>query len=382
MKTAQLAIAQLKKGGSSPVIRSDKSVVVDRANGIIKNVSLMTIGAALGWPFTIDSTTIDQLINAVNSDPSGGVRCRLGHPEMKREIGPTGEMEESVKDDIGRVVGTITNASRDADRARGDVKIGPYAANMPGLGDVRSYLLDMAEHSPEAFGMSAMFPYTTEPQFDAGGSITGNPARLQGLDAIDIVGKPAANPSGLLAARTAAAFDPQPPAPGEQSAKKAGWGDNDPRDFSATPTPANTIEYPHSTGPYMQQMLERGHLSIGHVQEQLSALCKAGLATYCGGVYLPTDKAKLAHLAACKKKVNDASLATEMKFLSFVHDNLPHGGKMDMVKGDGLRVGDNFKIGGINHRIAEDEDGYRVLKQGKDYAVPTDMLPKYLPIDK
>ena len=63
---------------------------------------------------------------------------------------------------------------------------------------------------------------------------------------------------------------------------------------------------------YIGDMIQRGHLSIGHVQNQLMELCRAGLATYCGGVFIPTDAAKLAMAAMSsnvKKKPSRPSTA-------------------------------------------------------------------------
>lgn len=143
------AIASLR--GLAPTSHSDGTVTVDKPNGIIKNVSLMTVGEALGWPFDIDGTTLDQLIEFVNAD-TDGVKCRFAHPKITREMGPDGEMGEDIEDDIGRVVGRIKNARRDGDCARGDLHIGDYATNLPALGDVRSYLLAVAEADPRKIG--------------------------------------------------------------------------------------------------------------------------------------------------------------------------------------------------------------------------------------
>lgn len=72
-----------------------------------------------------------------------------------------------------------------------------------------------------------------------------------------------------------------------------------------------------------------------------------------------------------------------MKFLADVHKNLPNGGKgMENIRSGGLQIGDKFKVAGVPHRVAEDADGYRVLKSGKDYhETPVDAIA-HIPIDK
>lgn len=101
-----------------------------------------------------------------------------------------------------------------------------------------------------------------------------------------------------------------------------------------------------------------------------------------------------------------------MKFLADVHDNLPDdaaalkgqatrarkAGKheraarleslaaettpLENINAGGLRVGDKFKVNGVEHRVAQDSEGYRVLKRGKDYQVPVEALPTHVPHDK
>ncbi|MDB5294097.1 MAG: hypothetical protein JWO31_80, partial [Phycisphaerales bacterium] len=75
----------------------------------------------------------------------------------------------------------------------------------------------------------------------------------------------------------------------------------------------------------------------------------------------------------------------ELEYLAKVHANLPRGGKdrADLGKLDpaGLRVGDRFTVNGVSHRVAEDADGYRVLRHGTDYEVPVDALAA-VPHDK
>lgn len=185
---------------ASPPAFSDRSVEVDVDAGIIKNVALLTVGPTLGHGFDIDETTVDQLVSLSNQE-ADGVRCRFKHPEITQKPGADGEVIQTVSDDTGSLVGRIKNVRRDGQQARGDVHLGSYAEIMPGLGNVREYLLRHAQDDPAGIGMSAMFEFDVDPQTDRMGNVISLPARLTALYAIDFVGTPAANPAGLLSAK-------------------------------------------------------------------------------------------------------------------------------------------------------------------------------------
>lgn len=191
-----VAWAGLRHG---PVVYSDRAVSVDAKNGVIKNVSLMTIGQAQGWGFDIDATTLDQLVALVQKNPEG-VKSRFKHPEIKTVRNANNELTQHVGDDTGTMVGRIKNARIEGNCARGDVHLGTYATMVPGLGNVRDYLLSFADEDPQGIGMSAMFGFHVDPITDQFGNVISRPARLEDLDGIDFVGKPAANPNGLLSA--------------------------------------------------------------------------------------------------------------------------------------------------------------------------------------
>ena len=90
---------------------------------------------------------------------------------------------------IGRVKNV--HATEDGQQARGDVHVGAYADKGPN-GAVGSRVLEIANSSPEDCGMS----------IDAGmifEEVDGKPtARIAWCNAVDVVGNPGGNPSGLL----------------------------------------------------------------------------------------------------------------------------------------------------------------------------------------
>ena len=155
------------------------------------------------------------------------------------------------------------------------------------INDEGWYLLAFAANDPAGIGMSPVFNYYVEPQLDALGGVTGRPARLRSLEAIDFVGQPASNPKGLLSAQC---FSPQPPDGGDGTPHAAGWSDANPRDMAQAPLPIST---PDDLPPVMRQYLaaiaKGGPLTLGGLAcrfsgrlEQMRAnaewLCAAG---YC-----------------------------------------------------------------------------------------------------
>lgn len=238
-----------------PTVYSDKSVVVDEAAGVIKNVSLMTVGPASGHGFEVDQTSIEQMMALASAKGPDGVKSRFRHPEITETRDPvTGDTIQTVADDTGTQVGRIRNVRIEGTQLRGDIYLGNYAAMMPGLGNVRDYLLCHAKDDPAGIGMSAMFNFEVEPETDQFGNVVKCLARITDLTAIDFVSVPAANPMGLLSAK--ALFDPRPPS-GTPDA--AGWQDAKPDDRAKAPIPAGTPEFPNDLrGDYLVHIAKHG----------------------------------------------------------------------------------------------------------------------------
>ncbi len=196
MSTATLQRATLRAN-----VASFSAVEVDTENGIIRNASVMTIGPALGHGFELDQTSLRQLVETIGD----GVQVRFKHPE------------DPHADSLGTDVGFVRNVRIDGNQVRGDVHLGAWAKSLPGVGDVWTYLLTKAQQAPASFGLSAVIDYEVEPV-----QVGGPPrlvARIFGTQAVDFVGKPAANPAGLLSAapeKTTMPYDPKYKAACEQ----------------------------------------------------------------------------------------------------------------------------------------------------------------------
>jgi len=163
---------------------------VDREGGAIYGVSVLTAGPTLGHLFSVDEVMLDQAVKFGN-ESKRGVKCRLTHPELMG-----GFFSGPMRDSIEVMLGRVRNFRREADRVRGDVFFGKYAARADGpKGNVRDYLLDLAEEDPEVAGLSLAF-YPAEGGHEQVGEETFG--RMSGLKAVDFVGDPGANPGGLL----------------------------------------------------------------------------------------------------------------------------------------------------------------------------------------
>ena len=163
-----------------------RKIRIDRENGVIHDVSIISQGEAQGHGFSVDQTMLQQVAESINSKPNG-VPCRMSHP------GRSGE--DPVWTTVGRVgVGGVKVADG---RVIGDLKLAKYAASNP-RGDLRKYILDIAEESPSDIGVSIVFdPADFEFDRDAGRRY----GRVEDVTAADLTGIPAANKRGLLSAQ-------------------------------------------------------------------------------------------------------------------------------------------------------------------------------------
>jgi hypothetical protein len=218
MKTLQYAALSASAGlvpskGNTAQLRSSvafssQGVDVDEATGVIRGAAVMKVGPAMGHGFNIDAQTLSQ-VEALGNASAGGIKVRFMHPGL----GDDGNLP----DDLGDVIGFVDNLRIDGETLRGDVHIEEYAKVLPGRGDVRSYLLQRAKSRPESFGLSCVIGFDAEVVSDASGNPASLVARVFALDAIDVVGKGAATPNGLLSSQAPqAAAGIVPTAPKEQ----------------------------------------------------------------------------------------------------------------------------------------------------------------------
>lgn len=183
-------------------LRAAPVVSVDRDQHIIYGVSAAQAVEALGHDMVLDGKTIGQLVEHGNA-ARNGVKSRFTHPGLSS----TG---------LGKYLGRLRNFRQEGDKALADLHLADSAFKTP-EGDLGTYVMDMAEHDPDMFGMSVVIQgrrvWTladgTEmdvEDFKEGrrpeNATTEKPVvRVKQLMAVDAVDEPAANRDGLFAAR-------------------------------------------------------------------------------------------------------------------------------------------------------------------------------------
>lgn len=175
---------------------------IDRKNGVLRGYSVITRGEALGHGLWIDSEMLSQVADAGNSSPNG-IKSRFTHPGLS-------------SDGLGKAVGRATNFRVEGDRVLADLNLLESASKSP-EGDLRDWVLSMADEAPDMFATSIVFARDVEAE-DAfakensvqqkGQSLFISPdqenkanlphARLASLRASDLVDEPAANPGGFF----------------------------------------------------------------------------------------------------------------------------------------------------------------------------------------
>ncbi len=156
---------------------------VDRESKTIRGVKVMQLGKvndSRHWE--VDLESVQQVVQFGNANPKG-MKARFTHPSMS-------------DDGFGKYLGRWKNFRIEGDSAYADLKLADSSFQTPN-GDLGSYVMDMAEEDPEAFGVSAATSlagvmYTEVPE---GKTL---PLRIDGLRAVDFVDEPAATRGGLF----------------------------------------------------------------------------------------------------------------------------------------------------------------------------------------
>jgi hypothetical protein len=172
---------------------ADQAVVIDAPAGIIKGVSIIQAGEALGHGFEVDAVMLKQTMDAINAKPKG-VKSRLTHPGLP-DCGGWDGLEVTL--------GRVKNARIENGRVLGDAYLGEFATKTP-AGDIRSYILAIAAEDPELLGLSIVFepdefiqrPLSPDAPPDQEAPLP--LGRIKDVLAADFVGDPAANRDGLL----------------------------------------------------------------------------------------------------------------------------------------------------------------------------------------
>lgn len=168
------------KDGKSGI---DRVYEDDKYKGVIRGFAVMTQGHVKdmrGWE--IDETTLSQIVEAGNKAQMG-LKSRFGHPNMSSTA-------------LGTFTGRARNFRKDGDIARADLFISKTAYETPD-GDIASYVLDLAEKDPEAFGTSVVLgefdlEYADKEKNKDGKDLPPK-LRVSSLMAVDVVDDPAAN---------------------------------------------------------------------------------------------------------------------------------------------------------------------------------------------
>jgi hypothetical protein len=137
---------------------------IDAASGVIRGVSLITEGPALGHGVMIDAKTLEQ-VKAAAEQYSGGLKVKLDH-----------------SGGAGDIIGYVDALRIEGRKLLGDLHL---LQNSPH----RGYVLEIAEKIPDTFGLSIAFSGPVEMGADKRTVLQ----RCTEIYSVDLVSEPAAN---------------------------------------------------------------------------------------------------------------------------------------------------------------------------------------------
>lgn len=148
-------------------LRSRAFAAVDVQAGVVRGVSVITVGPAKGHGIEVDATTLTQ-VKACAESYQGGLKVKMEH-----------------EGDAGDIVGYLTNFHIVGEQLLADLHLLKSTPH-------REYILELAQTIPDTFGLSIAFSGPVEVKNDT------RLARCTEIYSCDMVGEPAANPSGLF----------------------------------------------------------------------------------------------------------------------------------------------------------------------------------------
>lgn len=168
------------------VTKSDDDVKVNREKGIIKGFAVVTKGMTKDERGEFDDAELDKIVKLGNKTKVG-VKSRFGHPNMSSTA-------------LGTFLGRVKNFRKDGDIVRADLNLDKSAYDTPD-GDLATYVMDLAESDPQAFGSSMVIHWDAEERLDDDGQPVRDKdgrrvppfIRVKSLFAVDVVDDPAAN---------------------------------------------------------------------------------------------------------------------------------------------------------------------------------------------
>ena len=147
---------------------------VDRERKVIHGAKLMQLGPLNdNRPWTVDNETLQTALGFVQ-EPARGLMARWTHPNLSG-------------DGLGKYLGRWQGARISGGALLADLHLAESAFNTP-RGDLGTYVMDLAEEDPDAFGVSLatkLDDVMSEDNYEG-------PLRLVGVRAGDVVDDPAA----------------------------------------------------------------------------------------------------------------------------------------------------------------------------------------------
>jgi hypothetical protein len=171
---------------------------VDQEDGIIYGCSVAVAGEAAGHRLIFDTQSLRQLLD-IGNKKSAGIKSRFTHPGLS-------------EDGLGKFLGRMKGFRLNQDKLIGDLYLSKSSSNTPN-GDLRSYILQLAEEDPASFGISVVVDLDKYWLLDDGREVQASTgerpknattkypvARILSFVASDLVDEPALNPQGLFSA--------------------------------------------------------------------------------------------------------------------------------------------------------------------------------------
>jgi len=145
---------------------------IDAEAGVIRGVSLISEGPALGHGVMVDARTLEQ-VKAAAEQYEGGLKVKLDH-----------------NSGAGDIIGYVDALRIEGKKLLGDLNL---LQNSPH----RGYVLEIAEKIPDTFGLSIAFSGPVEMSADKKTMLQ----RCAEIYSVDLVSEPAANAEGLFERR-------------------------------------------------------------------------------------------------------------------------------------------------------------------------------------
>ena len=312
---------------------------VDPGKFAIRGAQMVKRGEALGHGFWVDKTFVKQVQDSLAAYPDSGLKCRFGHPGMCDDALGTflGRWKQQEPSAIEAYRGghPVTKSEEDdgPEEALGDLFLSSSAAESP-KGDLRKYVLSLAQSDPAAFGASIVFTFDRTgmrdhmaanspkkedgtPDFDRFRSPDPDNkrhlphARMKMLHAADLVDSPAAT-KGLFSGATGPAL----------AGQMSEWLQTHPAVFSALNESPEMVEiltrHAAELAPFLERYnalrdrKEQTHMSTTQIETELKAEADAQAnvqADAAAELKAKQDAEKLAADAAVQAKADAEAAA-------------------------------------------------------------------------